>query len=84
MLEIFKLASLPMLGMIFNPVHMIVNVATCSRIGDLELAGLGLGSLTLGIMLVSIGVYFSMASATFIAQAHGAGYKRMCRVYLNR
>ena len=64
--------------------YIIINVGTCGRIGDIELAGFGLGSLTLGIMLISIGVCFSMGVATLVAQANGANDKRMCRVYLNR
>jgi len=56
-----------MLGMVFHPVYIIINVATCGRIGDTELAGFGLGSLTLGIMLISIGVCFSMAVSTLVA-----------------
>jgi Na+-driven multidrug efflux pump len=73
-----------MVGMLFHPVYIVINVGTCGRIGDTELAGFGLGSLTLGIMLISIGVCFSMAVATLVAQANGAKDKRMCRVYLNR
>lgn len=73
-----------MVGMVFHPVYIIINVATCGRIGDTELAGFGLGSLTLGIMLISIGVCFSMAVSTLVAQANGAKDRRMCRVYLNR
>jgi len=48
------------------------------------LAGLGLGSLTAGILLLSTGVCFSMVMRTLIAQAHGAGDVRFCRVLLNR
>ena len=65
--KICKLAAFPMVWMVFHPVYIIINVATCGRIGDTELAGFGLGSLTLGIMLISIGVCFSMALSTLVA-----------------
>ena len=52
--------------------------------GDTELAGFGLGSLTIGIMLESVGTCFSGTVATPVAIAYGANDKRMCRVYLNR
>lgn len=73
-----------MVGMLFHPIYTIVNAASCGRIGDTELAGFGLGSLTLGIMLISIGTCFSMTVATLIAISSGAKDKRMCRVYMNR
>ena len=59
-------------------------MAICGRISDTVLAGFGLGSLTLGIMLISIGACFSMGVMTLISQAYGAGDLRMCRVYLYR
>jgi Na+-driven multidrug efflux pump len=73
-----------MFGMLFHPIYTIVNAATCGRIGDNELAGFGLGSLTLGIVIISVGTCFSMTVMTPIAQAFGAKDKRMCRVYLYR
>lgn len=73
-----------MVGMLFHPIYTIVNAASCGRIGDTELAGFGLGSLTLGIMLISIGTCFSMTVSTLIAISSGAKDKRMCRVYMNR
>ena len=73
-----------MIGMLFHPIYTIVNAASCGRIGDTELAGFGLGSLTLGIMLISIGTCFSMSVGTLVAMSHGAKDKRMCRVYMNR
>lgn len=82
--EIVKTAWLPMVGMLFHPVYTVVNAATCGRIGDNELAGFGLGSLTLGICIISIGTCFSYTVSTLIAISSGAKDKRMCRVYLNR
>jgi Na+-driven multidrug efflux pump len=82
--EIARTAWLPMFGMLFHPIYLIVNAATCGRISDTALAGFGLGSLTLGICVISIGTCFSMTVSTLIAISSGAKDKRMCRVYLNR
>ena len=73
-----------MFGMLFHPIYTVVNAATCGRIGDNELAGFGLVSLTLGILIISIGTCFSMTVSTLIAYANGAKDKRMCRVYFYR
>lgn len=55
---------MPMFGMLFHPVYTIVNAATCGRIGNTELAGFGLGSLTLGIVAISIGTCFALTVGT--------------------
>jgi len=87
-LEILKLAWLPMVGMLFHPMYTIVNASFAGRLGSSDdekyLAGFGLGSLTLGILAISILSSFSMAVGTFVAQAKGAGEIRLCRVYLHR
>jgi Na+-driven multidrug efflux pump len=43
-----------------------------------------LGSLTLGIMVISIQSSFTGASMTLISQAFGAKDLKLCRLYLNR
>ena len=48
------------------------------------LAGLGLGSLTTGIMLLAPGICFSYVLGTVMAQSAGAGDHRFCKVLLNR
>ena len=73
-----------MVAMLFQPIYTVVNAATCGELGANELAGFGLGSLTLGIMAISTGQCFSMSAATLIAQSAGAKDYRMCRVYLYR
>lgn len=77
-------AWLPTLGVLFHPAYTIINAAYCGSLGSNELAGFGLGSLTLGIMAISIGTTFAFNVGTPIAQAAGNGDFRMCRVYLNR
>jgi Na+-driven multidrug efflux pump len=49
-----------------------------------QLAGFGLGSLTLGICVISIGSGFAMGAGTLISQAFGAKDLRMCAIYRNR
>ena len=81
---ILKLSWWPIIGQLCHPVYTIVNAAVCGRLGGNALAGFGLGSLTLGICALSIGVCFAMAVQTLMGQAYGAGDFRMCRVYLYR
>ena len=49
-----SLAFWPIVGSLFHPTYLIVNAATCDRLGGKYLAGFGLGSLTLGILTISI------------------------------
>ena len=82
---ICKLAIMPIIGMIFHPMYQLVNVAFIGRMDDATiLAGLGLGSLTTGIMLLGTCMMYTQVMRTLIAQAHGAGDVRFCRVLLNR
>ena len=70
--------------MLLYPIYSIVNAAYCGRFGKIELAGYGLGSLSLGIMAISVGCMFSVSARTLMAQAYGEKDMRMVRVYLNR
>jgi multidrug resistance protein, MATE family len=81
---IFKVSIWPVIGFLFHPVYTIVNAATCGRLGPNDLAGFGLGSLTLGILLISVTTCFCMSVSTVVSQAAGAKDFWMCRVYLNR
>ena len=49
-----------------------------------QLAGLGLGSLTIGLIGLSIIQSFSSGAGTFITQSYGRKEYRMCAVYRNR
>ena len=73
-----------MLGFFFHPLYMVANAVTCGHLGAKYLAGFGLGSLTLGLMVISIDTCFSMTVSTLVAQAAGAKDLTLCRVYLNR
>ena len=48
------------------------------------LAGLGLGSLTIGILALSIGQTGINGVSTFISQSYGQNEFRLCAVYRNR
>ena len=48
------------------------------------LAGLGLGSLTMGICALSIGSNFNGAAGTFISHAYGQKEYRQCQVFRNK
>lgn len=66
----------PILGMFFHPVYTVVNAAVVGHMGTEDettklLASLGLGSLTTGILLISIVSCFSMVANSFIAPAFG-------------
>ncbi len=62
-----SLAFWPIAGYMFYPTYLITNAATCDRLGSNYLAGFGLGSLTLGIMVVSIGTGWSVAVSTLVS-----------------
>ena len=62
-----SLAFWPIAGYMFYPTYLITNAAICDRLGSNYLAGFGLGSLTLGIMVVSIGIGWSLALSTLVA-----------------
>jgi len=83
-MDIWNLAKNLVLGLLFHPVYTIVNAATLGRVATEELAGFGLGSLTLGIMALSIGSCFGGGLSTFISQSFGAKDLRSCAVYKNR
>jgi Na+-driven multidrug efflux pump len=82
--EICKLCIKPIVGMLFYPIYSMINAAYCGRFGRNELAGFGLGSLSLGILAISLGCMFSVSARTLMAQAFGEKDMRMVRVYLNR
>jgi Na+-driven multidrug efflux pump len=83
-MDIWNLAKNIVIGALFHPVYTIVNAATLGRVATEELAGFGLGSLTLGIMALSIGACFGGGLSTFISQSFGAKDLRSCAVYKNR
>ena len=72
-------------GVIFHPIYTVLNAMVLGHEADhVPLAGLGLGSLTVGILSLSIHWNFGTGSSVAIGQAFGAGELRMCAVYANR
>eukprot|EP00347_Sterkiella_histriomuscorum_P022093 403331703 len=83
--KIFRLAIFPIIGMIFHPAYSIFNSIALGRNEDGRLlASLGLGSLTVGIMLLSIGSCFNGSLDTLVSQTFGQKDLRLCMIYLNR
>ena len=72
MKRIFNLAIYPIIGMVFHPAYHICNSIILGSSSDpRDLAALGLGGLTISIVLLSIGVSFNGALDTLISQAFG-------------
>jgi Na+-driven multidrug efflux pump len=68
MKKIFSLAIYPIIGMIFHPAYHICNSMILGHSDDpRDLAALGLGGLTISIVLLSIGVSFNGALDTLIS-----------------
>jgi Na+-driven multidrug efflux pump len=74
LLTIFKLAIFPIIGMIFHPAYHIINTILLGHMpDDTLLAALGLGGLTVSIVLLAVGISLCGALDTLIAQAYGQG-----------
>ena len=80
-----KIAGPAILGSLFHPIYSIVNNIVLGH-GDDEtpLAGLGLGSLTVGITGLSLGICFAFGVGTFMSQEFGRKNFRNLHVYRNR
>lgn len=74
-----------MLNALLHPIYSVVNAIVLGhQENEKMLAGLGLGSLTMGIMCLSIGTAFNGGVGTFISHAYGQKEYRMCQVYKNK
>lgn len=71
---------------LFHPLYIVFNNMVLGRTDNptLYVGAFGLGSLTLGICVISICSSFCYGANTLIAQAYGAENIRLCRVYLHR
>ena len=66
--NVWRPARWMILNAVFHPIYTIVNAMVLGHQSDEKmLAGLGLGSLTIGIMALSIGSTFNQAIGTFIS-----------------
>ena len=81
---ILKLTIWPIIGMIFHPMYQLVNAAFVGHMEEKYLAGLGLGSLTTGIMVISIASSFALVTGSLVAPAYGNKEIRFCKVLLYR
>lgn len=66
------------------PTYLIMNGSVYENHGPTYSNAFNLGSLTVRIMLNSVGTYFSMSMITFVAQAAGAKNYKLCWLYLQR
>ena len=71
--------------MLFHPMYTIINAAVVGRFdNEIYLAALGLGSLTIGILLISIVTCFCMVVGSFVAPAWGDNRPDLAKRYLYR
>lgn len=60
MRELIQMATMPIIGSIMMPLFNIINTGVCGYLGDPNvLAGYGLGSLSIAIVVVSTTVQFT-------------------------
>ena len=71
---------------VFMQLVLLANVVLAGRIFDdpVKLAGIGLATTLLNVLLFWPLVGMNGAVETLVAQAYGAGDLRICGVYLNR
>jgi Na+-driven multidrug efflux pump len=69
---------------ILHPLYFLMSSLAASSLGEDQLAGFGLGSLTIGIVGISIAVAFNSGLLTFTSAASGQKDYRACMIYRNR
>jgi Na+-driven multidrug efflux pump len=84
MKNIWDLFKWPVVAWLFYPLFRTVNVMICSDLGPTQLAGLGLGNVTLTIICESSCTLFACGCTSLMSAANGAEDYRLIRVYLNR
>ena len=82
--EVLGLSFAVMCYATLHPMYFLMSSLAASRLGEDELAGFGLGSLTIGIIGISIAVAFNGGLLTFTSAASGQKDYRACIVYRNR
>ena len=82
--EIVCYAVWPIVGMMFHPMYIVINATVAGRMEGVNLAALGLGSLTVGILVMSMNQSFAFVTSSFVAPAHGEGDFKLARKYLHR
>jgi Na+-driven multidrug efflux pump len=67
-----------------HPLFFIIATIACANLGITEMAAFGLGSLTIGIVGMSISIAFNSGLLTFCSAAAGMKDYRACIIYRNR
>ena len=84
-MNLWRPARWMILNALLHPTYTIINAIVLGhQENEKMLAGLGLGSLTIGICALSIGSNCNSAVGTFISNAHGQNEPRQCQVYRNK
>lgn len=85
-LNIFNQAFYPVVGMLCQTLQQLINTLLIGR--HLEsrnlLAALGLGTLTISLVIFSVVYTFNNALLTLVSQAFGQKDMKLCATYLNR
>lgn len=87
MICILKVLALALGILIYGALHplfFIIATIACSNLGITEMAAFGLGSLTIGIIGMSISIAFNGGLLTFCSAAAGLKDYRTCIIYRNR
>ena len=67
-----------------HPLFFLIATIFCAKLGTIELAGFGLGSLTVGIVGMAVSLSFNSGLITFCSAAAGMKDYRACVIYRNR
>ena len=83
--DISHFAMWPIIGQVFHPIYSVVNAAVVGRFDDdIYLSALGLGSLTVGILILSINSCFALVIGSFVSPAFGDDRLDLAKRYLYR
>ena len=84
-MNVWRISRWQILTTILHTTYSVVNAIVLGHCeNEKMLAGYGLGSLTIGILALTIGATFNGASGTFISNAYGQKEYRQCQVYRNK
>jgi Na+-driven multidrug efflux pump len=82
--QVWTLSLWILLYALLHPIYFLISSIAASRLGTDQLAGFGLGSLTIGIIGISISLAFNGGVLTLASAAAGQKDFRACIVYRNR
>ena len=71
-MNVWRISRWQILTTLFHPIYSVVNTIVLGHEeNEKMLAGLGLGSLTIGMLALTIGATFNGGVGTFISNAYG-------------